>query len=106
MGTRIRGTNYKAPHGIPIDLLERLLIISTLPYSEEEIQRIIDIRCDEENVEMTDDAKELLTKIGHEASLRYGIQLITVSSIIARKKKSLKVDVDDILKAYSIFVDV
>merc|ERR1719238_1953058 len=27
--TRIRGTNYKSPHGIPIDLLDRLLIIST-----------------------------------------------------------------------------
>ena len=30
--TRIRGTNYKSPHGIPIDLLDRLLIISTSPY--------------------------------------------------------------------------
>ncbi|CAM6103534.1 unnamed protein product [Calypogeia fissa] len=27
--TRIRGTNYVSPHGIPIDLLDRLLIIST-----------------------------------------------------------------------------
>merc|ERR1719269_177924 len=32
--TRIRGTNYKSPHGIPIDLLDRLLIISTTPYTE------------------------------------------------------------------------
>jgi len=29
--TTIRGTNYKSPHGIPIDLLDRLLIISTKP---------------------------------------------------------------------------
>jgi len=27
--TKIRGTNYKSPHGIPIDLLDCLLIIST-----------------------------------------------------------------------------
>lgn len=27
--TRIRGTSYKSPHGIPIDLLDRLLIITT-----------------------------------------------------------------------------
>ena len=26
---RIRGTNYTSPHGVPIDLLDRLLIIST-----------------------------------------------------------------------------
>jgi RuvB-like protein 2 len=42
--TRIRGTNYRSPHGIPIDLLDRLLIISTEPYSEAEVRRIIDIR--------------------------------------------------------------
>jgi len=42
--TRIRGTNYKSPHGIPIDLLDRLLIISTTPYSEEEIKQILTIR--------------------------------------------------------------
>ena len=35
--TRIRGTNHRSPHGIPIDLLDRLLIISTSPYSEEEL---------------------------------------------------------------------
>jgi RuvB-like protein 2 len=54
--TRIRGTNYKSPHGIPIDLLDRLLIISTTPYSEEEIRKILDIRCEEEDVEMSEDA--------------------------------------------------
>ena len=26
-----------SPHGIPIDLLDRLLIIRTLPYTEEEM---------------------------------------------------------------------
>jgi len=46
--TRIRGTNYKSPHGIPIDLLDRLLIISTSPYTEKEIKHILKIRCEEE----------------------------------------------------------
>jgi len=32
-------------------------------------------RCEEEDVEMTEDARELLTKIGHETSLRYSIQV-------------------------------
>ena len=27
--TKIRGTEYMSPHGIPIDLLDRLLIIHT-----------------------------------------------------------------------------
>ncbi len=33
-----------SPHGIPIDLLDRLLIISTEPYSEQELRLILDIR--------------------------------------------------------------
>jgi len=36
--TTIRGTNYKSPHGLPLDLLDRLLIITTNPYEEEEIE--------------------------------------------------------------------
>ena len=50
--TRIRGTAYRSPHGIPIDLLDRLLIISTQPYTEPELRTILDIRCEEEDVEM------------------------------------------------------
>jgi len=104
--TRIRGTNYRSPHGIPIDLLDRLLIISTEPYSEREIRTILDIRCEEEDVEMTDDAKELLTKIGHETSLRYAIQLITASAICCRRRKAAEVDIEDVSRVYTLFVDV
>ena len=74
--TDIRGTNFKSPHGLPLDLLDRLLIITTENYSEEEIKLILDIRCQEEDVEMNDEAKELLTKIGISTSLRYAIHLI------------------------------
>ena len=62
--TNIRGTNYKGPHGMPLDLLDRLLIINTVPYSEKEIRQILEIRCEEEDVEMTEEAKEALTTIG------------------------------------------
>merc|ERR1712179_320827 len=79
--TRIRGTQYKSPHGIPIDLLDRLVIISTQPYEEKEIKQILKIRCEEEDVEMSDDALTVLTRIGMETSLRYSIQLITTASL-------------------------
>lgn len=41
---RIRGTNYNSPHGIPLDLLDRLLIITTTPYDERELKQILAIR--------------------------------------------------------------
>lgn len=104
--TKIRGTNYRSPHGIPIDLLDRLLIIATSPYTEEELRKIIEIRCEEEDVEICDDAKELLTKIGHETSLRYAIQLITAADIACARRKGEEVGIEDVSRVYSLFVDV
>lgn len=42
--TRIRGTKYKSPHGIPADLLDRMLIIATGKYEESEMREIVKIR--------------------------------------------------------------
>lgn len=103
--TKIRGTNYKSPHGIPLDLLDRLLIISTSPYLEKDLRQILSIRCEEEDVEMSEDAIFLLTKIAQETSLRYSIQLITASSLVCRKRKGTEVNVDDIKRVYSLFLD-
>merc|ERR1711918_332132 len=47
--TKIRGTDYESPHGLPIDLLDRMLIIRTMPYSLEEMVQIISIRADREH---------------------------------------------------------
>jgi len=103
--TKIRGTNQQSPHGIPIDLLDRLLIITTIPYELDEIKQILKIRCEEEDVEMSDDALNVLTKIGKETSLRYSIQLITLSSIISRNRKAREVTVDDVKRVYEVFLD-
>lgn len=103
---KIRGTEYKSPHGIPIDLLDRLMIISTIPYSESEMAKILEIRCEEEDVEMSKDALELLTKIGVETSLRYAIQMITIASLCCIKRKGTEVDIEDIKRCYTLFVDV
>ncbi|KAI8974902.1 RuvB-like 2 [Pilobolus umbonatus] len=103
--THIRGTKYKSPHGIPVDLLDRMLIISTIPYEEKEIKEILNIRCQEEDVEMSEDAKEVLTRIGIETSLRYAIHLITAAHLVARKRKAAAVDIQDIKRVYSLFLD-
>jgi len=103
--TKIRGTSYASPHGIPIDLLDRLLIVATNPYAEKEIKQILKIRCEEEDVEMTDDALSVLTRIGQETSLRYAIQLITTAALVARKRKSSEVSIEDVKRVYSLFLD-
>jgi len=102
----IRGTDYKSPHGIPVDLLDRLMIVNTSPYEEDDIRRILEIRFDEEDVTVDGPATELLTKIGTETSLRYAINLIAPSSTAAKRRKSQTIEVEDVSKAFTLFLDV
>lgn len=101
----IRGTNYKSPHGIPIDLLDRLLIVPTEPYTPVEIRHILETRCSEEDISIENNALDLLTTIAGDTSLRYAIHLITTSSLISTKHKALKVTMADIKRAYELFLD-
>lgn len=103
--TTIRGTKYKSPHGIPIDLLDRLMIIPTASYKESELEQILRIRCEEEDVEMADEALTLLTSIAGNTSLRYAIQLITAASLVCRKRKGTEVEKADVRKVYGLFQD-
>jgi RuvB-like protein 2 len=41
-----------------------------------------------------------------DTTLRYAIQLITTSSLLASKRKSSEVDLVDIRRAYSMFLDI
>jgi len=74
--TKIRGTDLEAPHGIPIDMLDRLLIINTEPYKREEIKEIVKIRAIEEGIEISEDAIEYIAELGEKTSLRYAVQLL------------------------------
>ncbi len=104
--TKIRGTDIESPHGIPLDLLDRLLIIPTKTYTPAEIKDIIKIRADELEIEIEPEALEELTKIGSEESLRYAVQLLEPARIIAQRNSRNVVKVDDIKDAYSLFADV
>ena len=103
---KIRGTDIVAPHGIPLDLLDRLLIITTEPYTRDEIKTIIEIRAVESGIMLSDDALEKLTEIGEQNSLRYAIQLLAPAHEYAKLRNSGKVTVEDVERAAQIFVDV
>ena len=72
----IRGTeDIQSPHGIPVDLLDRLLIIRTIPYTLEEIGAIIGIRAKVEGLEVDQESCNYLAEIGSVTSLRYILKL-------------------------------
>lgn len=103
--TNIRGTNYRSPHGLPLDFLDRVVIVSTHAYESEEIRQILDIRAKEEEVDVTADALALLTKIGKEKGLRYASNLITTSTLLSLKRKAKIVDIEDVERSFNLFYD-
>lgn len=104
---KIRGTDHISPHGMPLDLLDRMMIVPTYPYSMDEMRQILQVRCTEEEVDMRDDALELLTRIATEtSSLRYAIHMIIAASLVAQKRGSSQVELRDIERCYNLFVDV
>ena len=104
--SKIRGTDIVAPHGIPLDLLDRLLIITTEEYSRDEIKTILEIRAAEAGILLDKDALEKLTDLGVANSLRYAVQLLAPAYEYAKIRNSGKVEVEDVERAANIFVDV
>lgn len=75
----IRGTEYDgpasssgivSPHGIPLDLLDRCMIVRTLPYQKDEIREVLRLRTKTEGLLVKEDALERLTEQGVKTSLR------------------------------------
>lgn len=104
--TKIRGTDIESPHGIPLDILDRLLIIPFRPYTENEVKEIIKIRASEEEVELTPEAIDYLVKIAGSRSLRYAVQLMHPAKIIAERKGRSEVRSEDIEEATKLFIDI
>ncbi|KAK0840052.1 RuvB ATP-dependent DNA helicase pontin [Friedmanniomyces endolithicus] len=113
-------------HGIPPDLLPRLLIIPTHPYTGPEIQTIIQTRAKLEfatatapslsdNVQqglkvsasLAPEALEELTRQGTNVSLRYALQLLAPTGILARARgaEGSVISSGDVEEATSLFWD-
>jgi RuvB-like protein 1 len=102
----IRGTeDIVAAHGIPPDLLARLLIIPTHSYDAEEIKRIIRIRVTTEGLAITEPALDKVSEAGVRISLRYALQLLAPSSIVARASGRNEIDVLHVAECEDLFLD-
>lgn len=101
-----RGTDdILSPHGIPLDLLDRLVIIQTLPYGIEEIQQIIKIRAQIEGLQIEDDALTALSEIGNSTTLRYAVQLLTPASQSCKVNGRTSIGKEDISDISALFLD-
>ena len=104
--TVIRGTtDIMAAHGIPPDLLARLLIIPTHPYSPSEIQIIIRLRAKIEGLVISDPALEKVAEHGSKVSLRYALQLLTPASILSKVNGRQSIEPADVEECEDLFID-
>lgn len=96
------------PHGIPFDLLDRLVVVSMDPFTESDLKEIVRIRAVEEDVELDPDALLVLARIAKEASLRYACNLISLANLIRLRTSGAvagPVTTSHVKKAYSLFLD-
>ena len=101
----IRGTDLVAPHGLPLDLLDRILIIRTLPYSQDEMIQILKIRAQTEGIKLDEESLKMLGEVGHRTTLRYAVQLLTPSSILAQINGRDVISKDDVREINELFYD-
>jgi len=102
---QIRGTDVMSPHGVPVDLLDRMLIIRTMPYSLEEMIQIISIRAETETIDVDEDALVAMGEVGAKTSLRYAVQLLTPARIIAQTSGRECITAVDVEEIDELFYD-
>lgn len=104
--TTVRGTeDVVSPHGVPPDLIDRLLIVRTLPYTRDEIRSITERRAKVENLDVTSETLDLLADMAMRTSLRYVLQLLSPAGILAQTMGRQQIIPSDIEEAKSLFLD-
>ncbi|KAL1495059.1 hypothetical protein ABEB36_010538 [Hypothenemus hampei] len=102
----IRGTDdIYSPHGIPLDLLDRLLIIRTIPYDRPEMEQILILRAKTEGLEIDTDALTALGEVGVKATLRYAVQLLTPAHLAAKLNERNNISLADVEEVAVLFLD-
>lgn len=131
-GSGSHGEGIVSPHGVPVDLLDRCMIVRTLPYSREEIKEVLGLRLKVEGLGVKEDALEKLADDGVRTSLRfvsssslslsrlgrspppslsidnqnrYALQLLTPASILAKLAGRAEITLEDVGETDSLFLD-
>lgn len=105
--TTVRGTDDDTlyPHGCPPDLIDRLLIVKTLPYGHDEIRTIIAKRATLEDLTVSQEALDKLAAHGVSTSLRYALQLLAPAGVLAKTAGRNEVSIEDIDECELLFLD-
>uniref|UniRef100_A0A8C3PKL0 RuvB-like helicase n=1 Tax=Calidris pygmaea TaxID=425635 RepID=A0A8C3PKL0_9CHAR len=102
----IRGTeDVVSPHGIPLDLLDRVMIIRTMLYTPQEMKQIIKLRAQTEGINISEEALNHLGEIGTKTTLRYAVQLLTPANLLAKINGKDSIEKEHIEEINELFYD-
>jgi len=102
----IKGTeDIISPHGMPLDLLDRIMIIKLMPYGIEDMMQILKIRATTESIPVDEDALGKLAEIGADSTLRYIVQMLTPAWALAKIAGKEAVGVDEVEEIGELFMD-
>jgi len=93
-----------SPHGIPFDLLDRLLIIKTVPYNKSEQKDILRLKAEGEEIVLDENCLDHLAELGSKTTLRYAIQLLNPAKQISQIQGGA-ITIDIITEASQLFFD-
>jgi len=106
--TEVRGSGgYKSAHGIPMDFLDRTVIVHTNTYTDKEIRKIIRLRADSEGFTdiLEDGALALLSETAVRSSLRYSLNILNIAGTCRELRQSKTMGMEDVERALRLFVD-
>lgn len=104
--TPVRGyDDTKYPHGCPPDLIDRLLIVKTDVYTKEQIRTIIAKRATLEALQVETSALDHLAELGAKSSLRYLLQLLAPSGVLAKTAGRGDINKEDVEECEGLFLD-
>lgn len=79
--TLVRGTtDIVAPHGVPVDLLDRCLIVKTEAYTVADVAKVVQVRANVEGLKLGAGVLDKLAAEGERTSLRYVYSHVDVES--------------------------
>ncbi|PPQ98223.1 hypothetical protein CVT26_003394 [Gymnopilus dilepis] len=102
----VRGTDdIVSPHGIPVDLLDRCMIVKTDAYTREQIGKVVQMRANVEGLKLSPEVLDKLSAEGEKSSLRYALQLLTPASIMASLAGRTQIEAEDVNEMNELFLD-
>eukprot|EP00049_Salpingoeca_infusionum_P018182 m.356103 g.356103 ORF g.356103 m.356103 type:complete len:456 (-) comp17439_c0_seq1:134-1501(-) len=101
----IRGTDITAPHGMPLDLLDRVMIIKLETYDRASMRQILQIRAEIESIPIDEESLDHLAGLGVSTTLRYAVQLLTPSFLLAKINGSEAVSLAEVQEINELFQD-